>query len=107
MWLPVQGFKRLADSLADLELDLPNARQDFECLRETAEMQGWLPDAGVAEDLPDCNASISLTDFKAAVNATLKEYQTAGDIGEVAKCLSDMHQQGFHSLIVTQVRLAG
>jgi len=30
----------------DLELDVLSARQDFECLRETAEMQGWLPDAG-------------------------------------------------------------
>ena len=43
----LQGFKRLADSLADLELDLPRAREDFECIKETAEMQGWLPDAGM------------------------------------------------------------
>ena len=42
----MQGFKRLSDNLTDLELDVPSARQDFECLKETAEMQGWLPDAG-------------------------------------------------------------
>ncbi len=55
----VQGFKRLSDSLADLELDVPSARQDFECLRETAEMQGWLPDAGQCMLLPCFLLSVS------------------------------------------------
>ena len=102
-----QGFQRLAHGLADLELDLPNAREDFECLKETAEMQGWLPDAGPAADLPSRQSGeakqISLGSFKAAVATALKEYQASGDAAEVAQCLADLRQPGLHSLVVKQV----
>lgn len=104
----MQGFRRLADGLADLELDLPNAGEDFECLRETAEMQGWLPDAGEAADLPSRQSGeakqTSLGAFKAAVATALKEYQVSGDAAEVAQCLADLQQPGLHSLVVKQVR---
>lgn len=107
----LQGFKRLADSLSDLELDLPDAREGFECIKETAEMQGWLPDAGPAEDLPRRNSSAlfkqpSLKAFKESVLAALKEYQVSGDAEEVALCLADLKQPGFHSIVVKQVTLA-
>ena len=60
-WQAMQGFKRLSDSLTDLELDVPSARQDFECMKETAEMHGWLPDAGVTQDFScsSCHPHIS------------------------------------------------
>ena len=103
----MQGFKRLSDGLADLELDLPTAPEDFECLKETAEMQGWLPDAGAAADLPSRQSGeakqTSLGSFKAALATALKEYQVSGDAAEVALCLSDLCQPGLHSLVVKKV----
>lgn len=107
MHVCLQGFQRLADGLADLELDLPNAREDFECIKETAEMQGWLPDAGAAADLPSRQSSegkqTSLKSFKAALATALKEYQVSGDAAEVGQCLADLKQPGLHSLVVKQV----
>lgn len=107
----VQGFKRLTDSLSDLELDLPDAREGFECIKETAEMQGWLPDAGEAEDLPKRQSfgprQTSLKAFKAAVLAALKEYQASSDAEEVARCLADLNEPGFHSIVVKQVSFLG
>ena len=101
----LQGFKRVADEISDLELDLPNAREGFECIKETAEMQGWLPDAGAANDLPSIDSSsqaLSLKAFKEAVSAALKEYLASGDAAEVAQCLTELRQPGFHSLVVKQ-----
>ncbi|KAI5072643.1 hypothetical protein GOP47_0012749 [Adiantum capillus-veneris] len=41
----MKGFTRVADSLVDLALDIPNARSKFESFIEKAKSQGWLSSA--------------------------------------------------------------
>ena len=38
-----QGFKRVADSMEDLTLDVPHAAGDFAAICTAAEAAGWLP----------------------------------------------------------------
>ena len=46
----------------------------------------------------------SLQAFKKASLAAIKEYYCSGDAAEVARCLQELNEPGFHSLVVKQVR---
>ena len=45
----------------------------------------------------------SLQAFKKASLAAIKEYYCSGDAAEVARCLQELNEPGFHSLVVKQV----
>ncbi len=52
------------------------------------------------------SADLGLAAFKTkTLIPALKEYFVSGDSTEVARCLQELNQAGFHSLIVNQVSL--
>lgn len=41
--------------------------------------------------------------YKTASAAAIKEYYSSGDVAEVARCLQELNEAGFHSLVVKLV----
>ncbi|XAR62230.1 hypothetical protein NMG60_11016916 [Bertholletia excelsa] len=84
-----KGFSRIIDSVDDLSLDIPNARQKLQSLISEAASEGWLcasslkylslhPNKPVLEDTKA---------FKEKAQSMIREYFLSGDISEVSHCL--------------------
>ncbi|XP_010534116.1 PREDICTED: uncharacterized protein LOC104809746 [Tarenaya hassleriana] len=86
-----KGFNRIIDSIDDLTLDIPNARQILQSVISRAASEGWLCASSLKSLSPnprykileDSNAKI----FKAKAQSIIREYFFSGDISEVEHCL--------------------
>ncbi|CAH1443239.1 unnamed protein product [Lactuca virosa] len=86
-----KGFTRIIDTVDDLSLDIPNAKELLQSLISKAASEGWLcasslkavsfhPEKKLVED------SI-VKAFKAKAQSIIKEYFLTGDVLEVNSCL--------------------
>ncbi|KAM7266288.1 hypothetical protein ACFE04_004185 [Oxalis oulophora] len=86
-----KGFGRMIDTVDDLSLDIPNAREILKSLIAKSASEGWLcasslkslslePEKKVLED------SATKT-FKMKAQTIIQEYFLSGDIAEVGSCL--------------------
>ncbi|KAK2076496.1 hypothetical protein QBZ16_001022 [Prototheca wickerhamii] len=119
-----KGFQRVAEGLADLELDAPLARRTLEALARRAEAEGWLDKGesgagdGVSQTFPTTSITTanghapsrspsqpatptsSVAEFKRRSKTLLLEYFDAGDRDEVARTLREWGDPGFGHLFV-------
>ena len=113
-----KGFQRVADSLEDIELDNPGARNLFEPAVESAREKGWLEEGWVAAPMsasapgtpgaPGSNVWAngrnafhpSVQSFKVTTLDIVGEYFESGDIDEVARRLLELEEPGFHNIAV-------
>lgn len=87
----LKGYERMIDSVDDLTLDVPNARERLQYLIARAASEGWL----CASSLKSLSASPKnrslderiAQDFKAKAQSIIQEYFLSGDISEVISCL--------------------
>ncbi|KAF5955254.1 hypothetical protein HYC85_008110 [Camellia sinensis] len=86
-----KGFGRIIDSVDDLSLDIPNARQILQSLISKAASEGWLCASSLKSlslepekrSLEDSAAKV----FKVKAQSMIQEYFLSGDISEVSCCL--------------------
>jgi len=86
-----KGFNRMIDTIDDLSLDIPNARQILQSTISKSASQGWLS-ASSLKSLSSEPKKRSLEDgvtksFKVKAQTIVKEYFLSGDILEVCSCL--------------------
>ncbi|KAK4751938.1 hypothetical protein SAY87_020736 [Trapa incisa] len=86
-----KGYDRMIDSIDDLTLDVPKAREKLHHLITRAASEGWLC-ASSLKSLSTSPKNQSLKEsvirnFKAKAQSILQEYFMSGDIYEVKSCL--------------------
>ncbi|PSC74724.1 Programmed cell death 4 [Micractinium conductrix] len=110
-----KGFQRVADNLADTELDNPAARERYEDVLKAARAGGWVeesftgvPTTPSTPGTPGAQLNgtaqtpvhPNLQAFKAAALDIVREYFDSGDAAEVAVRLSELDEPGFHNIFV-------
>ncbi|KFM26575.1 Programmed cell death protein 4 [Auxenochlorella protothecoides] len=109
-----KGFGRVSDLLADIELDVPTARETFEDMVAAATKAGWLEEgfqSGGETPMGSPNGlarshgnggfrAADVGSYKSAIKAILREYFDAGDPTEVARSLAELDEPGFHHIFV-------
>nr|XP_043636218.1 MA3 DOMAIN-CONTAINING TRANSLATION REGULATORY FACTOR 2 [Erigeron canadensis]XP_043636219.1 MA3 DOMAIN-CONTAINING TRANSLATION REGULATORY FACTOR 2 [Erigeron canadensis] len=85
-----KGFTRIIDSIDDLSLDIPNAKELLQSLISKAASEGWL----CASSLKQVSSSEKnlvedsiMKVFKAKAQSIIQEYFLTGDVLEVNSCL--------------------
>eukprot|EP00873_Tetraselmis_striata_P037263 jgi/Tetstr1/457527/TSEL_044107.t1 len=101
-----KGLQRCIDSLGDLELDCPNARQTLSDLIAAGHAAGWLDKQLVAfgtrapSEVSSCGNSQHVPAFKSKVAVILKEYLHSADAKEVQQSLQELQEPGLMHIFV-------
>ncbi|XP_028763956.1 uncharacterized protein LOC114722168 [Neltuma alba] len=86
-----KGFDRLIDTVDDLSLDIPNAREILQKLMSKAASEGWLCVSSLKSlSLEPEKKSLeesAARSFKGKAQSIIQEYFLSGDIFEVISCL--------------------
>ncbi|KAF3796600.1 Programmed cell death protein 4 [Nymphaea thermarum] len=91
-----KGFARVSESLDDLTLDVPSARDIFQSLVRVATKEGWLP---LDEALPEKDEQL----YKVEVSALICEYFLSGDAFEVAESLKELDMPEFNPIFIKKL----
>ncbi|OMP10383.1 Initiation factor eIF-4 gamma, MA3 [Corchorus olitorius] len=89
----VKGFARLAESLDDLALDIPSAKNLFQSIVPKAISEGWLDASFTKSPFEDGEAQkedIKLRRYKEEVVTIIHEYFLSDDIPELIRSLEDL-----------------
>lgn len=86
-----KGFTRIIDTVDDLSLDIPNAREKLQSIISKAASEGWVC-ASSLKSLSSPSAKKGLEDsaakaFKMKAQSIIQEYFLSSDIQEVSRCL--------------------
>ncbi|KAK4794444.1 hypothetical protein SAY86_012438 [Trapa natans] len=86
-----KGYDRMIDSIDDLTLDVPKAREKLHHLITKAASEGWLcasslKSLSVSPKIQSLEESV-IKNFKAKAQSIIQEYFISGDISEVISCL--------------------
>jgi hypothetical protein len=111
-----KGFQRVADSLADIELDNPGARGLFmDTAVEAARKGNWLEDnwapTPTSSSTPGTPGSKVWANGRGAFHPTVKsfksdaldiirEYFESGDVDEVGRRLTELEEPGFYNIAI-------
>ncbi|MED6129599.1 MA3 DOMAIN-CONTAINING TRANSLATION REGULATORY FACTOR 2 [Stylosanthes scabra] len=87
-----KGFSRLIDTVDDLSLDIPNAREILQQLISKAASEGWLcvsslKSLSVEPERNSITDSDAARSFKIKSQSIIQEYFLSGDILEVNSCI--------------------
>ncbi|KAI3464180.1 hypothetical protein Pfo_020843 [Paulownia fortunei] len=103
----MKGFARLAESLDDLALDIPSAKNIFQSLVPQAISQGWL-DASYLKSSgedglkPDTNDD-KLRRYKEEVVTIIHEYFHSDDIPELIQSLEDLGMPKYNPIFLKKL----
>ncbi|XP_071716993.1 MA3 DOMAIN-CONTAINING TRANSLATION REGULATORY FACTOR 2-like [Rutidosis leptorrhynchoides] len=85
-----KGFTRIIDSIDDLSLDIPSAKELLQSLISKAASEGWLC-ASSLKQVSFCDKKLVedsiVKAFKAKAQSIIQEYFLTGDVLEVNSCL--------------------
>ncbi|KAI9098508.1 hypothetical protein K1719_025133 [Acacia pycnantha] len=86
-----KGFDRLIDTVDDLSLDIPNAREILQNLMSKAASEGWICVSSLKslsmEPKKESLKESAARNFKVKAQSIIQEYFLSGDIFEVISCL--------------------
>ncbi|KAK9748702.1 hypothetical protein RND81_02G074400 [Saponaria officinalis] len=83
-----KGFNRLIDTIDDLSLDIPKAKQILQSMISKCASQGWLSASSLKSFSLDTNNRVDIEkSFKLKIHAIIQEYFLSGDTIEVYNCL--------------------
>ncbi|XP_024376076.1 MA3 DOMAIN-CONTAINING TRANSLATION REGULATORY FACTOR 4 [Physcomitrium patens] len=102
-----KGFTRLSDSIHDLALDIPQAKERMELFTTKAVEEGWVSApfsrAVVSELAMGSAESQESRTFKAKASNIIQEYFLSDDIGEVIISLEDLAAPDYHAAFVKRL----
>ncbi|CAN6464363.1 unnamed protein product [Victoria cruziana] len=102
-----KGFGRLAESLDDLSLDIPSAKELFQLIIPKATAEGWLDPTslkplGMVGQVTGENDE-DLRRFKEEVVAIIHEYFLSDDIPELIRSLEDLSAPKFNPIFLKKL----
>lgn len=101
-----KGLQRTIDSLGDLELDCPHARQTLSDLIAEGHSQSWLDKqlvsygAKAPSEVSICCNNQHVPAFKSKISVILKEYLNSSDVKDVQQSLQELEEQGLMHIFV-------
>ncbi|KAJ7532356.1 hypothetical protein O6H91_13G000400 [Diphasiastrum complanatum] len=102
-----KGFARLSESLDDLALDIPRAKEMLQSLSSKATKDGWLTAAPFERNLSSGFLGLDDPDevrkFKSQATTIIQEYFLSDDIAEVIRSLEDLAAPDYHDIFVKKL----
>ncbi|XP_024399349.1 MA3 DOMAIN-CONTAINING TRANSLATION REGULATORY FACTOR 3 [Physcomitrium patens] len=104
-----KGFTRISDSIHDLALDIPQAKDKLESFTSKAVEEGWVSapfSRAVVSELGAGTVGIQeARAFKANATNIIQEYFLSSDISEVITSLEDLAAPDYHAAFVKRLIL--
>lgn len=101
-----KGFTRLSDSIHDLALDIPDAKEMLEVFTTRAVDEGWVSAPFSRAVTSELAASVETKEariFKLKATTIIQEYFLSDDIGEVILSLEDLAAPDYHATFVKRL----